>query len=457
MDMLAFPLRFAEPQKVQDSDTVNDEPVLPGDDDGKNAFASDNATEETFAEHMNKEPEHDKPALAKIRDHVNDADGAVIDEEVDKIEKALTAAPFGPTGLPHDIRAKIAEAVRLANMRETPPPSVKAPEIDLKNVKIDEVVLSNMFGFQVGPEIVQAIRHALAGKTPEAPAIATAPKDAAQAVELDPQIRARLTTLLQNGPVTPSSVMEALKALSFEHKTAPALIAIDEARIEPQLDLSQMDFGGELDSDGVEMIKEFLSRDMRAAKPAMAPAAQAVSAVMPLTGGEFEPELAMTSFRQDNGLGANLTPVTPTASANTTLAAQTAASISAATAAQMVAAVKTDKNTGNFEVRLDPPEMGRVRISFSMETAEAVKAVLTVERAETLDYLRRNVSQFAEELRMAGFSSVDLEFSEHGASEFADEPEHFDMEADHALPMTEADKNIVYLSLRDNAQLNLLV
>lgn len=137
-----------------------------------------------------------------------------------------------------------------------------------------------------------------------------------------------------------------------------------------------------------------------------------------------------------------------------------AASQPAATtaAAQLVAAIRTESKSGNIEVRLDPPEMGRVRISLSVETADAVKAVLTVERPETLDHLRRNMAQFTDDLRMAGFTSVDVEFSENGGSAaFQDETGASEHDPIGSFVPETTPNNIVYLSLRENAQLDLLV
>ncbi len=136
-----------------------------------------------------------------------------------------------------------------------------------------------------------------------------------------------------------------------------------------------------------------------------------------------------------------------------------AASQPAATtaAAQLVAAIRTESKSGNIEVRLDPPEMGRVRISLSVETPEAVKAVLTVERPETLDHLRRNMGQFTDDLRLAGFTSVDVEFSENGDSAFQDEAASAEHDPFASFVPETTPNNIVYLSLRENAQLDLLV
>ncbi|MEM9619731.1 MAG: flagellar hook-length control protein FliK [Pseudomonadota bacterium] len=143
--------------------------------------------------------------------------------------------------------------------------------------------------------------------------------------------------------------------------------------------------------------------------------------------------------------------------AQVTPSSQPAAATSANAAAQLVAAIRTEAKTGNIEVRLDPPEMGRVRINLSIETADAVKAILTVERPETLDHLRRNMSQFIDDLKMAGFASVDLEFSEQSGSGFNDEPDGFDVDSTPGYVAETAPGNIVYLAMRDDVQLDLLV
>ena len=138
-------------------------------------------------------------------------------------------------------------------------------------------------------------------------------------------------------------------------------------------------------------------------------------------------------------------------------AASHAAQAQAPAVSQLVAAVKAERvgNGNTIEVRLDPPEMGRVRIDFSLETADAVKAVVTVERGETLEHLRRNVNDLMDQLKQAGFSSIDLEFSDQGSSAFeqGDAAAFADMEGDAPAPQND----VVYLSLRDDAQMNLLV
>ncbi|MHA7872884.1 MAG: flagellar hook-length control protein FliK, partial [Hyphococcus sp.] len=135
---------------------------------------------------------------------------------------------------------------------------------------------------------------------------------------------------------------------------------------------------------------------------------------------------------------------------------QASATVAPHAAAQIVAAIKAEPKSGSIELRLDPPEMGRVRINLSVETADAVKAVLTVERPETLDYLRRNIDQFTQDLRAAGFASVDLEFSEQRGAFQAEGGDGL-ADAEQAADVSVTPRDIIYLTLRDDSKLNILV
>lgn len=72
---------------------------------------------------------------------------------------------------------------------------------------------------------------------------------------------------------------------------------------------------------------------------------------------------------------------------------------------------------GTIEVRLDPPELGRVAIDFSTDANGAARAVVIVDRAETLDLVRRHIDIFKEELARQGFGDVDMTFRERGRDE----------------------------------------
>ncbi len=140
------------------------------------------------------------------------------------------------------------------------------------------------------------------------------------------------------------------------------------------------------------------------------------------------------------------------------LANQSVSTASAASAAaQVIAAIKAEKNGHNIKVRLDPPELGVVKIEFTMDTADGVKAVLTAERSETLDHMRKNAGDLMEQLKQAGFTSVDLEFSQQDARAFGEIDTKDFAEQEGADVVSNREKNILYLSMRSESQLDLLV
>ena len=65
-----------------------------------------------------------------------------------------------------------------------------------------------------------------------------------------------------------------------------------------------------------------------------------------------------------------------------------------------------------FEIRLDPPELGRVEVRLDVDTAGKVTSRLVVDRTETLDLLRRDAHQLERALQQAGLDTGGgLEFS----------------------------------------------
>lgn len=77
-----------------------------------------------------------------------------------------------------------------------------------------------------------------------------------------------------------------------------------------------------------------------------------------------------------------------------------------------------------FEVRLNPPELGRIDVRLEMDGAGNVTARLAVEKSETLDLLQRDQRALEKALADAGLdgSKTELEFALHDGSEGQDEP-----------------------------------
>ncbi|MGZ8388444.1 MAG: flagellar hook-length control protein FliK, partial [Rhodoplanes sp.] len=65
-----------------------------------------------------------------------------------------------------------------------------------------------------------------------------------------------------------------------------------------------------------------------------------------------------------------------------------------------------------FEIRLDPPELGRIDVRLDVDSSGKVTSRLMVERAETLDLLRRDAPSLERALQHAGLNTEGgLEFS----------------------------------------------
>jgi len=66
-----------------------------------------------------------------------------------------------------------------------------------------------------------------------------------------------------------------------------------------------------------------------------------------------------------------------------------------------------------FQIRLDPPELGRIDVKLDVDKSGAVNARLTVERPETLDLMQRDQRALQQALQQAGLdgSKTNLEFS----------------------------------------------
>jgi flagellar hook-length control protein FliK len=71
-----------------------------------------------------------------------------------------------------------------------------------------------------------------------------------------------------------------------------------------------------------------------------------------------------------------------------------------------------DGNT-RFQIRLDPPELGRIDVKLDIDNKGHVHARLTVEKAETLDLMQRDQRALEKALQQAGLdqSKTNLEFS----------------------------------------------
>ena len=76
---------------------------------------------------------------------------------------------------------------------------------------------------------------------------------------------------------------------------------------------------------------------------------------------------------------------------------------------QISAAVHALGASGSTEIRLSPDELGQVRMTL-LPDGDTMRVAFTAERPETLDLLRRHVSDLAAELRGLGYHSAEFSF-----------------------------------------------
>lgn len=87
-----------------------------------------------------------------------------------------------------------------------------------------------------------------------------------------------------------------------------------------------------------------------------------------------------------------------------------------AVAPQIAAAIGSGPGSGRIEIRLDPPELGRVEILLEI-TDQSLRATLAAERPATNELLRRHSEILLAQLQQAGFTGIDLQFAEKRAGD----------------------------------------
>jgi flagellar hook-length control protein FliK len=432
MDISTSPIRMVENAEPKIAKSTRGDQYSNNQKNDKNVNGPDNAPAETFADQMQKEPDNDTRRTDDNRDDNASQDAGNDNRAREDKTEGDTAGEINQAGVsekPRVSNSDYVEAAAFVTRVETIRANATGAARPAEARPIGEAASASLVKVVI-PDSQQGKNAA-----------------AYQAVAGDKEV-IRKTVAQASSPVLGSA--PAAKQTS---ETVAAGITV----IDPSLEVKPEKGRVALDPGEFELVDEPEARIIKTAKPVTPQTVAVVPATFLLAEGEPELDLKTTPMIQE-------TVATPksalsAAAIGTSAAAtlQTANAASASAAAQVVAAIKTEKNSGNIEVRLDPPELGRVRITFSMETPDAVKAVLTVERSETLEYLRRNSSQFTEELMMAGFVSVDLEFSERSDSDFKEDYGAAEPDFDPSFIPVDSGNEIVYLSLRDDAQLNLLV
>jgi flagellar hook-length control protein FliK len=130
---------------------------------------------------------------------------------------------------------------------------------------------------------------------------------------------------------------------------------------------------------------------------------------------QFSSALAAASV--PGGAGAAMS-VAASAMANFSLAAGNATSMAASTGADggvavplagiaIAIAARAQGGTNRFDIRLDPPELGRIEVRLGVDGKGQVTSHVTVDRADTLQLLQSQQSQLQRALEQAGLKTAD--------------------------------------------------
>ncbi|MEM6386056.1 MAG: flagellar hook-length control protein FliK [Pseudomonadota bacterium] len=89
---------------------------------------------------------------------------------------------------------------------------------------------------------------------------------------------------------------------------------------------------------------------------------------------------------------------------------------------QVIQSITRATGDGSFEIRLQPEELGRIRLT--MTTSEiGVSVQINAERAETLDILRRNIELLGGDLEQQGFTNLSFTFGSDNSEAFETQSE----------------------------------
>lgn len=455
MELPIFPVRLGEGNSQEAVKGVDSHHRLKSASEDATSSRPEEKSDDSFADHMEKGAEPDaKDGDAAASDHNKAGDDRARDENTDdrKIEKkadhidssdnkesSLITADL--TKVDRAVEKQSAFAINTKTVTPTGEPKIASPAVGAVQAASD-TSLANL-------QSINGLQFDAANKEGRGAIVLEKQKAGGQAVSSK-------TALNSSAP----ALANATTAKTVTADQGAIVTGTGQGAIELQTGLQAPTAAVADELAEAEIPTAPVFKTTKTAALTGQPVANAAPTVI-LQGGADStlPKDGELEIKPLMGSHENLATTKPglTQAVQVTPPSQPAATASANAAAQLVAAIRTEAKTGNIEVRLDPPEMGRVRINLSIETADAVKAVLTVERPETLDHLRRNMSQFIDDLKMAGFASVDLEFSERSGSGFKDEPDGFDIDPTPGYVAETAPGNIVYLAMRDDAQLDLLV
>lgn len=126
-------------------------------------------------------------------------------------------------------------------------------------------------------------------------------------------------------------------------------------------------------------------------------------------------------------------------------------------AAQVATSLTRADGTDEIEIRLDPPDLGKVKISFVTTGGDAIRAVLTAEHGQILDHLRKHAEELTHALEKAGFEQIDLQFKENDGDQSAFDS-HTEISVDTQMTDdTVPETAVTYLQINEGTSMDVRV
>ena len=202
-----------------------------------------------------------------------------------------------------------------------------------------------------------------------------------------PKFKAADATAPKDDPVRPAAVAADL----------PKAKTIDPAVAQSTSSTS--------DKPAVQPHEEVLPNTRHASPDAPLPVATDPQAAAPKTTGDLAQQAQLTALSRD------ASPAAAAPAAPPPPMAQAAAVPLAGVAIQIASMAQA--GTNHFEIRLDPPELGRIEVRLAVDRDGHTTTSLIADRSDTLDLLRRDASGLERALQDAGLKTADnsLQFS----------------------------------------------
>jgi chemotaxis protein MotD len=224
-----------------------------------------------------------------------------------------------------------------------------------------------------------------------------------------------VTVLAQAAPATAGqAALVAANAPKFKAADAtvakddplqPAVVAADLPKakaIDPAVAQSTSSTS---DKPAVQPHEEALPNTRHASQDAPLPVATDPQTSAPKTTGDLAQQVQLTALPRDAWPAAAAPAAPPPPMAQ-------AAAVPLAGVAIQIASM-AQAGTNHFEIRLDPPELGRIEVRLAVDRDGHTTTSLIADRSDTLDLLRRDASGLERALQDAGLKTADnsLQFS----------------------------------------------